>query len=52
MLDYFFEIFYKLQTSAFQYKERRQPLLYLTTGYYSYEIMDVGQYFFNLKGKY
>lgn len=50
MLDYFFEIFYKFQTSALKYKERRQPLLFLTTGYYPYEIMDVSQYFLIKKG--
>lgn len=50
MLDYFFEIFYKFQTSAFQYKEHKQPLLFLTTGYYPYEIIDVGQYFLIKKG--
>jgi len=50
MLDYFSEIFYKFQTLAFQFKERRQSLLCLTTGYYPYEIMDVGQYFLIKKG--
>jgi hypothetical protein len=50
MLDYFFEIFYKFQNSASQYKELRQSLHFLTTGYYPYEIMDGGQYFLIKKG--
>jgi hypothetical protein len=46
MLQKLKELFFQFRTRHFKFIERRKSLLFDTSGYYPYQIMDIGESFF------
>ena len=46
MLEKLSEFYFRLRTRNFKFVERRKSLIFISSGYYPYQIMKIGESFF------
>ena len=46
MLEKLKQLYFRLRTRNFRFIERRKSLIFISSGYYPYQIMNIGESFF------